>query len=81
MAFQKHLQKSEMAPPFMIIAQFCPNCILSLLHIMSLTVFQVDCYDSVAIYNYGATTIHGNDYIPFEKYAGKVILFVNVATY
>uniref|UniRef100_K7FDV4 Glutathione peroxidase n=1 Tax=Pelodiscus sinensis TaxID=13735 RepID=K7FDV4_PELSI len=46
-------------------------------------VFQVDCYNSVegTIYNYGAVTIDGREYVPFRKYKGKMILFVNVATY
>lgn len=44
---------------------------------------QVDCYPSVndTIYNYGALTIDGDEYIPFERYKGKTVLFVNVATY
>lgn len=48
-----------------------------------LPVPQVKCYDSVrgTIYDYGALTIDGDEYIPFRKYAGKMVLFVNVATY
>ncbi|POI22449.1 hypothetical protein CIB84_013803 [Bambusicola thoracicus] len=44
---------------------------------------KVKCYDSVrgTIYDYGALTIDGDEYIPFRKYAGKMVLFVNVATY
>uniref|UniRef100_A0A669PT04 Glutathione peroxidase n=1 Tax=Phasianus colchicus TaxID=9054 RepID=A0A669PT04_PHACC len=44
---------------------------------------MVKCYDSVrgTIYDYGALTIDGDEYIPFRKYAGKMVLFVNVATY
>ncbi|CAM4599103.1 unnamed protein product [Eretmochelys imbricata] len=44
---------------------------------------KVDCYNSVegTIYKYGALTIDGEEYIPFGKYKGKMILFVNVATY
>ncbi|KAH1166303.1 hypothetical protein KIL84_015475 [Mauremys mutica] len=44
---------------------------------------EVDCYNSVegTIYRYGALTIDGQEYIPFGKYRGKMILFVNVATY
>ncbi|NWZ20646.1 GPX3 peroxidase, partial [Asarcornis scutulata] len=40
---------------------------------------QVKCYDSVrgTIYDYGALTIDGDEYIPFRKYAGKMVLFVN----
>ncbi|KAJ7402125.1 Glutathione peroxidase 3 [Pitangus sulphuratus] len=44
---------------------------------------KVDCYQSVkdTIYNYGAMTIDGDEYIPFERYRGKMVLFVNVATH
>lgn len=44
---------------------------------------KVDCYDSVrgTVYNYGALTIDGDEYVPFQKYAGKLVLIVNVATY
>ncbi|NXU93833.1 GPX3 peroxidase, partial [Xiphorhynchus elegans] len=40
---------------------------------------KVDCYKSVkdTIYNYGAMTIDGDEYIPFERYKGKTVLFVN----
>ncbi|NWJ12016.1 GPX3 peroxidase, partial [Crypturellus undulatus] len=40
---------------------------------------QVKCYGSVqgTIYNYGALTIDGEEYVPFRKYAGKMVLFVN----
>uniref|UniRef100_A0A8D0DUF2 Glutathione peroxidase 3 n=1 Tax=Salvator merianae TaxID=96440 RepID=A0A8D0DUF2_SALMN len=34
-----------------------------------------------SVYSYGAVTVHGDEYIPFQKYAGKLLLFVNVATY
>lgn len=45
--------------------------------------FQVDCHAGMSgtIYDYGALTIDGQEYIPFKQYAGKYILFVNVATY
>uniref|UniRef100_A0A8C3FSD0 Glutathione peroxidase 3 n=1 Tax=Chrysemys picta bellii TaxID=8478 RepID=A0A8C3FSD0_CHRPI len=58
---------------------FCP----APSHVLCLAVFQVDCYNSVegTIYKYGAVTIDGQEYIPFGKYKGKMILFVNVATY
>ncbi|NXM78397.1 GPX3 peroxidase, partial [Serilophus lunatus] len=44
---------------------------------------KVNCYNSVkgTIYDYGAMTIDGEEYIPFERYNGKTVLFVNVATY
>uniref|UniRef100_A0A8C2T4Z9 Glutathione peroxidase n=1 Tax=Coturnix japonica TaxID=93934 RepID=A0A8C2T4Z9_COTJA len=44
---------------------------------------KVKCYDNVrgTIYDYGALTIDGDEYIPFRRYAGKMVLFVNVATY
>ncbi|NXG51501.1 GPX3 peroxidase, partial [Psilopogon haemacephalus] len=40
---------------------------------------QVKCYDSVqgTIYDYGALTLDGDEYIPFRKYEGKMVLFVN----
>ncbi|NWV03042.1 GPX3 peroxidase, partial [Ptilonorhynchus violaceus] len=43
---------------------------------------QVDCYPSVndTIYSYGALALDSDDYIPFERYKGKMVLFVNVAT-
>uniref|UniRef100_A0A8C5X6W0 glutathione peroxidase n=1 Tax=Malurus cyaneus samueli TaxID=2593467 RepID=A0A8C5X6W0_9PASS len=43
---------------------------------------QVDCYHSVkdTIYNYGALSLDGDEYIPFDRYKGKTVLFVNVAT-
>lgn len=45
--------------------------------------FQVDCHAGMSgtIYDYGALTIDGEEYIPFKQYAGKYVLFVNVATY
>lgn len=44
---------------------------------------KVNCYSNVGgtVYDYGALTIDGEEYVPFKKYAGKMILFVNVATY
>lgn len=56
----------------------CPNSLLPFF-----AVFQVDCYDSVrgTVYDYGALTIDADEYVPFQKYAGKLMLFVNVATY
>uniref|UniRef100_A0A8C4UTY0 glutathione peroxidase n=1 Tax=Falco tinnunculus TaxID=100819 RepID=A0A8C4UTY0_FALTI len=41
---------------------------------------QVKCYGSVqgTIYDYGALTIDGDEYVPFRNYAGKMVLFVNV---
>ncbi|EPY88608.1 Plasma glutathione peroxidase precursor isoform 1-like protein [Camelus ferus] len=43
----------------------------------------MDCHAGASgtIYEYGALTIDGEEYIPFKKYAGKYILFVNVASY
>lgn len=45
--------------------------------------FQMDCYKGVTgtIYEYGALTLNGEEYIQFKQYAGKHVLFVNVATY
>uniref|UniRef100_A0A803YGS3 Glutathione peroxidase 3 n=1 Tax=Meleagris gallopavo TaxID=9103 RepID=A0A803YGS3_MELGA len=58
------------------------NTITLMLHPLGMS-FHVKCYDSVrgTIYDYGALTIDGDEYIPFRKYAGKMVLFVNVATY
>lgn len=44
---------------------------------------KTDCHAGVSgtIYDYGALTIDGQEYIPFKQYAGKYILFVNVASY
>ncbi|TRZ22044.1 hypothetical protein HGM15179_004948 [Zosterops borbonicus] len=41
---------------------------------------KVDCYPTVndTIYSYGALTLDGDEYIPFERYKGKTVLFVNV---
>uniref|UniRef100_A0A452SDM5 glutathione peroxidase n=1 Tax=Ursus americanus TaxID=9643 RepID=A0A452SDM5_URSAM len=40
---------------------------------------KTDCHAGVSgtIYEYGALTIDGEEYIPFKQYAGKYILFVN----
>ncbi|NWZ58729.1 GPX3 peroxidase, partial [Haliaeetus albicilla] len=40
---------------------------------------QVKCYNSVqgTIYDYGALTLDGDEYVPFRNYAGKMVLFVN----
>uniref|UniRef100_A0A8C5P5S6 glutathione peroxidase n=1 Tax=Jaculus jaculus TaxID=51337 RepID=A0A8C5P5S6_JACJA len=42
---------------------------------------KTDCHGGVGgtIYDYGALTIDGEEYIPFKQYSGKYILFVNVA--
>ncbi|CAO2643127.1 Glutathione peroxidase 3 [Lemmus lemmus] len=44
---------------------------------------KTDCHRGVSgtIYEYGALTIDGEEYIPFKQYAGKYVLFVNVASY
>ncbi|XP_005086722.1 glutathione peroxidase 6 [Mesocricetus auratus] len=44
---------------------------------------KVDCNKGVAgtIYEYGAKTLTGGEYVPFQQYAGKHILFVNVASF
>lgn len=44
---------------------------------------KTDCYAGVSgtIYDYGALTLNGEEYIPFKQYAGKYVLFVNVASY
>lgn len=42
-----------------------------------------DCFPGVTgtIYDYGALTLNGEEYIPFKQYAGKYLLIVNVASY
>nr|prf glutathione peroxidase [Mus musculus] len=44
---------------------------------------KTDCHGGMSgtIYEYGALTIDGEEYIPFKQYAGKYILPVNVASY
>uniref|UniRef100_A0A8C8TV60 Glutathione peroxidase n=1 Tax=Peromyscus maniculatus bairdii TaxID=230844 RepID=A0A8C8TV60_PERMB len=44
---------------------------------------KTDCHGGMSgtIYEYGALTIDGEEYIPFKQYAGKYVLFVNVASY
>ncbi|XP_076429096.1 glutathione peroxidase 6 isoform X1 [Peromyscus maniculatus bairdii] len=44
---------------------------------------KVDCDKGVAgtIYEYGAKTLNGGEYVQFQQYAGKHILFVNVASF
>ncbi|XP_007954682.1 epididymal secretory glutathione peroxidase [Orycteropus afer afer] len=44
---------------------------------------KMNCYKDIkgTIYEYGALTLNGREYIHFKKYAGKHVLFVNVATY
>lgn len=44
---------------------------------------QVDCNKGVngTIYEYGAKTLDGGEYVQFQRYAGKHVLFVNVASF
>ncbi|EGV96141.1 glutathione peroxidase 6 [Cricetulus griseus] len=44
---------------------------------------KVNCNKGVTgtIYDYGAKTLNGGEYVPFQQYAGKYILFVNVASF
>uniref|UniRef100_A0A2K5Q1L4 Glutathione peroxidase n=1 Tax=Cebus imitator TaxID=2715852 RepID=A0A2K5Q1L4_CEBIM len=44
---------------------------------------KVDCHGGMSgtIYEYGALTISGEEYVPFKQFAGKYLLFVNVASY
>ncbi|XP_062043336.1 epididymal secretory glutathione peroxidase isoform X2 [Lepus europaeus] len=44
---------------------------------------KMNCYKDVkgTIYNYEAFTLNGKERIQFKQYAGKYVLFVNVATY
>lgn len=43
----------------------------------------MNCYKDVkgTIYDYEALALNGKDRIQFKQYAGKHVLFVNVATY
>uniref|UniRef100_A0A8B9WWJ2 Glutathione peroxidase n=1 Tax=Bos mutus grunniens TaxID=30521 RepID=A0A8B9WWJ2_BOSMU len=68
---------------------FRASCLLSLLLAGFIPPSQgqekskTDCHAGVGgtIYEYGALTIDGEEYIPFKQYTGKYILFVNVASY
>ncbi|XP_039113517.1 epididymal secretory glutathione peroxidase isoform X2 [Hyaena hyaena] len=44
---------------------------------------KMDCYKDVkgTVYEYDALTLNGKEHIQFKQYAGKHLLFVNVATY
>uniref|UniRef100_A0A452RA89 Glutathione peroxidase n=1 Tax=Ursus americanus TaxID=9643 RepID=A0A452RA89_URSAM len=44
---------------------------------------KMDCYKGVTgtIYEYGALTLNDEEYIQFKQYAGKHVLFVNVAAH
>ncbi|XP_057556043.1 epididymal secretory glutathione peroxidase isoform X2 [Hippopotamus amphibius kiboko] len=44
---------------------------------------KMDCYKDAkgTIYDYDAFTLNGKEHIQFKQYAGKHVLFVNVATY
>nr|KAF6349048.1 hypothetical protein mMyoMyo1_011635 [Myotis myotis] len=40
---------------------------------------KTDCHAGVSgtIYEYGALTLNGEEYIPFKQYAGKYVLFTS----
>lgn len=59
------------------------NYCLSYIVMVIFVTFQVDCNKGVTgtIYEYGALTLNGEEYIQFKQFAGKHVLFVNVATY
>ncbi|XP_048204278.1 epididymal secretory glutathione peroxidase-like [Perognathus longimembris pacificus] len=44
---------------------------------------KMDCYKDVkgTIYDYEAFSLNGDERIQFKRYAGKHVLFVNVATF
>jgi glutathione peroxidase len=46
-------------------------------------IFQMNCYKDVkgTIYDYEAVTFNRKERIQFKQYVGKLVLFVNVATY
>lgn len=58
-------------------------CLLGQTTGVTCVVLQVDCDKGVAgtIYEYGAKTLNGGEYVQFQQYAGKHILFVNVASF
>uniref|UniRef100_A0A8C9CT35 Glutathione peroxidase n=1 Tax=Phocoena sinus TaxID=42100 RepID=A0A8C9CT35_PHOSS len=72
-----------------MIPQFWAYCLFSLFLVGSAQPtpkqqqMKMDCYKGVTgtIYEYGALTLNGEEYIQFKQYAGKHVLFVNVATY
>ncbi|XP_062043337.1 glutathione peroxidase 6 [Lepus europaeus] len=72
-----------------MIPQFWASC-LFLLFLVSFAQenpepqkMKLDCNKGVSgtIYEYGARTLNGEEDIQFKQYAGKYVLFVNVATY
>ncbi|NP_001243835.1 glutathione peroxidase 6 precursor [Oryctolagus cuniculus] len=72
-----------------MIPQFWASC-LFLLFLVSFAQetpepqkMKMDCNKEVSgtIYEYGARTLNGEEDIQFQQYAGKYVLFVNVATY
>lgn len=52
-------------------------------HSSTCVLLQVDCNKGVTgtVYEYGANTIDGGGFVNFQQYAGKHILFVNVAPF
>uniref|UniRef100_A0A8C5NUC4 Glutathione peroxidase n=1 Tax=Jaculus jaculus TaxID=51337 RepID=A0A8C5NUC4_JACJA len=69
--------------------QFCASCLFPLFlaglaqETLKPQKMKVDCNAGVTgtIYEYGALTLSSEEYIQFKQYAGKHVLFVNVATY
>lgn len=57
--------------------------VIVVINIIIFLIFQTDCYKDVkdTIYEYSAVTLNGKEHIQFNQYAGKPVLFVNVATY
>ena len=86
---RQHLRRAETRPQPIMARLFRASCLLSLLLAgfvppsRGQEKLKMDCHAGASgtIYEYGALTIDGEEYIPFKKYAGKYILFVNVASY
>ncbi|XP_008589284.1 PREDICTED: glutathione peroxidase 6 [Galeopterus variegatus] len=72
-----------------MIRQFWASCVFPLFLVgfaqqtLGLQKMKMDCDKEVTgtIYEYGALTLSGEEYIQFKQYAGQHVLFVNVATY
>lgn len=68
---------------FMVLKVGMPKFPSSANHAVALVSLQTDCHAGVSgtIFEYGALTLNGEEYIPFKQYAGKYVLFVNVASF
>uniref|UniRef100_A0A3P9BRF7 Glutathione peroxidase n=1 Tax=Maylandia zebra TaxID=106582 RepID=A0A3P9BRF7_9CICH len=58
------------------------HCVLlEAIHVQTLCVLQCNSSVEGTIYKYRAKTLNGSQTVNFSNYAGKAVLFVNVATY